>query len=120
MHFSLTLNPFLLYNFFTFCFDSYASAGFWPAGRRGAACSPYSDDECEQIITQLEALLDGDLEPEAQTRVIKMVNECEYCLEQLRIEKGLRQMIKNGLSSLAMNGSLLARIRTSIRAARGR
>jgi hypothetical protein len=48
--------------------------------------SPYTPEECEEIISKLEALLDGELDPEKQKEVEDMIHSCEFCLEQYNIE----------------------------------
>jgi anti-sigma factor (TIGR02949 family) len=80
--------------------------------------SPYSEEECQEIIQKLEALLDGELQPEQQQEIVEMVNNCEYCLEQYKLEKSLRQIIKDGFNSLIMNKSLVSSIRDRIRGVR--
>jgi len=76
--------------------------------------SPYSQDECEEIIAKLEELLDGELAPEQEEQVTEMVNSCEYCLEQYKLEKSMRKLIKNGFSNLKVSSSLVSGIRDRI------
>jgi anti-sigma factor (TIGR02949 family) len=77
--------------------------------------SPYSDEECDEIISKLEQLLDGELNGEKKKEVVEMVNNCEYCLEQYRIEKSLRNLIRKGFSNLMMGNSLVNSIKESIK-----
>ncbi|MBX3101671.1 MAG: hypothetical protein KF690_04115 [Bacteroidetes bacterium] len=81
--------------------------------------SPYSAEECEEIIAKLEDMLDGRLTGEEQKAFEEMVTNCQFCLEQYRIEKSLRQLIKNGFNNMVMSNKLVANIKSSIRAMRG-
>ncbi|MGQ9864042.1 MAG: anti-sigma factor family protein [Bacteroidia bacterium] len=56
--------------------------------------SPYSPEECEKILEQLEDFLDGTLPADQAQEVEKMVQACEYCSEQYSFEKRLREMLK--------------------------
>ena len=76
--------------------------------------SPYTESECEEIISKLELLLDGELDPEKQKEVEEMVNDCEYCLEQYKIEKSFRKLLKSGFSSLMDSNGLLSSIKQKI------
>lgn len=78
--------------------------------------SPYSEQECEEIIAKLEMLLDGELDPEKEKEVAKMVEDCEYCMEQYNIERKFRKLIKNGLGSVKISGNLAAGIMDRIKA----
>lgn len=65
--------------------------------------SPYSQEECDVIIKQLEELLDGELSEEEQSNIIKRIESCEYCLEQYKIEKSFRQILKDGVLNFTNN-----------------
>jgi anti-sigma factor (TIGR02949 family) len=80
------------------------------------ADSPYSEEECEEIIAQLEMLLDGELDPEKEKQVAKMVEDCEYCMEQYNIERKFRKLIKNGLNAVKFSGNLASGIMERIKA----
>ncbi|MCS7073325.1 MAG: hypothetical protein NZ108_02545 [Bacteroidia bacterium] len=80
--------------------------------------SPYSEAECEEIIAKLELLLDGELDPEKQKEVEQMVNDCEYCLEQYKIEKSFRKLLKTGFSNFFDSSSLLSSIKQKINSLR--
>lgn len=76
--------------------------------------SPYTEEECEEIITKLEEMLDGALEPEVEQKVMALVDKCQFCLEQYRIEKVLRNMIKSGYQNFLVSQQLVSRIRSRI------
>ncbi|MCE3008688.1 MAG: hypothetical protein LW884_10140 [Bacteroidetes bacterium] len=80
--------------------------------------SPYSEQECEEIIAKLEDLLDGRLDEGQCAAFEDMVNNCEYCLEQYRIEKSLRRLVREGLNNVVMSNKLIASIKNSIRSIR--
>ncbi|MDW8333982.1 MAG: hypothetical protein RMM53_07180 [Bacteroidia bacterium] len=82
--------------------------------------SPYSEEECEEIIAKLELLLDGELDPEKQEEVVKMIEECEYCMEQYNIERKLRRIIKNGSRKVDSPGNLVSGIMERIKALAGK
>ncbi|MDW8089470.1 MAG: hypothetical protein RMJ49_06955 [Bacteroidia bacterium] len=55
--------------------------------------SPYSQAECESIIQKLELFLDGQLHGKARAEVERLIADCEYCAEQYKLEKRLRQLL---------------------------
>lgn len=81
--------------------------------------SPYTDAECEEIITQLEALLDGEMDDRTEQEVQAMISNCNYCLEQYKIEKSLRDLVKDGFKKFNVSNNLLNAIKNSIKNARG-
>lgn len=80
--------------------------------------SPYSDNECDEIISKLEQLLDGELDVNKNQAFIEKLNSCEYCLEQYKIEKSIRSMIKSGFQNIMVSANLIKNIKNSIRQAR--
>lgn len=81
--------------------------------------SPYTEQECEDIIAKLEEMLDGEMVPEEQQKFQEMVENCQYCLEQYSIEKNLRKLLKTG-TSFRVNNNLVSSIKNSISAFRKR
>lgn len=77
--------------------------------------SPYSDEECDSIISKLEDMLDGQLDPNQQDEVQKMVDECEYCLEQYNIERSLRKLVKDGFKNIMVSNKLVDSIKNAIK-----
>lgn len=73
--------------------------------------SPYTEQECEEIISKLEALLDGELEGQSQEEIQRMIDNCEYCMEQYNLERSIRNVIRNGFSGIAASKNLLTNIR---------
>lgn len=80
--------------------------------------SPYSQQECEEIIAKLEQLLDGELDTQKEKDFVEMVNTCEYCLEQYRIEKSIRQLLKSGFKNIMASANLIKNIKENIRRTR--
>lgn len=80
--------------------------------------APYNDQECEDIISKLEQLLDGELDKDREKEVVEMVNNCQYCLEQYKIELSLRQLIKTGFHNMMVSNSLVNGIRNKIKSVR--
>lgn len=80
--------------------------------------SPYSEEECDEIIQKLEQLLDGELDTNRQDEVVQMIQSCNYCLEQYNIEKSVRSLVKNGFKNFKMSNNLITSIKSSIRNAR--
>lgn len=76
--------------------------------------SPYTDQECEEIIDKLEQWLDGELDAAKEQEFIDKVNNCEYCLEQIKVEKSLREAIKTGYRNLKMDTGLIGSIKSRI------
>lgn len=81
--------------------------------------SPYTEEECEEIIKQLEELLDGALPPDEQQKVLNRIENCEYCLEQYKIEKSFRQALKEGFQQFA-NSKVVQGIKETIRKIRNK
>ena len=80
--------------------------------------SPYSEEECDEIIGKLEALLDGELDETKQREVNSMVDSCEYCFEQYRIEKSIRSLMKTGFRNVMASANLIRNIKESIKRSR--
>ena len=76
--------------------------------------SPYTDQECEEIIDKLEQWLDGELDADKEQEFIDKVNNCEYCLEQIKVEKSLREAIKSGYRNMTMSTGLIGSIKSRI------
>ncbi|MCS7297365.1 MAG: hypothetical protein RMK19_03675 [Bacteroidia bacterium] len=55
--------------------------------------SPYSEQECEEIIQKLELFLDGQLKGKVKEEVERLIAQCEYCAEQYHFEKRLRALL---------------------------
>jgi len=81
--------------------------------------SPYSEQECDEIIMKLEQLLDGELDTSKQDEVMNMISNCNYCLEQYNIEKSVRSLVKNGFKNFKISNNLISSIRSSIKNVRG-
>jgi len=81
--------------------------------------SPYSEQECEEIIQKLEALLDGELDQEKEAEVQQLVENCEYCLEQYNVEQSIRKLIRKGFTNIKGPSSLVSSIRATIHKQRG-
>ena len=88
--------------------DPMKKVGVWSAD------SPYSEQECEEIIAKLEQLLDGELDTEKENEVRQMVEGCGYCLEQFKVEKKFRTFIKNGFGNVSFSSGLIDSIRKRI------
>ncbi len=58
--------------------------------------SPYSPEECEQIIQKLELFLDGQLKGKDREEIEQLISQCEYCAEQYQFEKRLRALLAQG------------------------
>lgn len=76
--------------------------------------SPYTDQECEEIINKLEQWLDGELDSDKEQEFIDKMNNCEYCLEQIKVEKSLREVIKSGYRNMTINSGLIGTIKSRI------
>lgn len=76
--------------------------------------APYSESECEQIIQELEALLDGALSPEEEQRVQALIDDCDYCNEQYNLERSIRSVLKKGFGNVMASTHLLSNIRSRI------
>ncbi|MCS6904718.1 MAG: zf-HC2 domain-containing protein [Bacteroidia bacterium] len=77
--------------------------------------SPYTPEECEEIISKLEALLDGELDPEKQKEVEAMIRSCEFCMEQYNIETSMRKIVKTALKNLNISKNLISTIKNLIK-----
>ncbi len=77
--------------------------------------SPYSEEECDVIIQQLTELLDGELPNDEQKKVIEKIDSCEYCLEQYKIQKSFKELIKVGFNNILVSNKLISSIKNSIK-----
>ncbi|MCS7188936.1 MAG: hypothetical protein RMJ66_07275 [Bacteroidia bacterium] len=77
--------------------------------------SPYSEQECEEIIQKLELFLDGQLKGKARDEVEQLISQCEYCAEQYRLEKQLRQLLSRSWKQVSHETQeIIARVRRRI------
>lgn len=77
--------------------------------------SPYSEQECEEIIQKLELFLDGQLQGKAKEEVERLISQCEYCAEQYSFERRLRDILKRGWNTLSTEAQdIVARVRRRI------
>jgi len=81
--------------------------------------SPYSDAECEAIILKLQAMLDQDKEVINDQEFMEKVKNCEYCLEQVEIEKSLKDLVKDKLKSMMVSANLMQSIREKLHFLKG-
>ncbi len=71
--------------------------------------SPYSPQECDLIIKNIEDLLDETLSEEEAVLMMKKLNECAYCLEQYQVEKNIRKLLKSVRSQIKRQEMLTLR-----------
>lgn len=77
--------------------------------------SPYSEQECEEIIQKLELFLDGQLHGKAKEEVEQLIAQCEYCAEQYQFEKRLREMLSRSWRAFSAEAQeIVARVRRRI------
>ncbi|MCX8112015.1 MAG: hypothetical protein N3E49_02280 [Bacteroidia bacterium] len=77
--------------------------------------SPYSEQECEEIIQKLELFLDGQLQGKAREEVEQLISQCEYCAEQYNFEKRLRAMLSRSWKAFSAEAQeIVARVRRRI------
>lgn len=76
--------------------------------------SPYTSEECEQIIQELEELLDGEISSEKATSIQEKINSCEFCLEQYNLERSFRALLKAKISQTIDSNQALKSLQNSI------
>lgn len=77
--------------------------------------SPYSEQECEEIIQKLELFLDGQLKGKAKEEVEQLISQCEYCAEQYSFEKRLRDILRRSWTAFSTEAQdIVARVRRRI------
>lgn len=77
--------------------------------------SPYSEQECEEIIQKLELFLDGQLQGKAREEVETLISQCEYCAEQYNFERRLREVLSRSWRAFSDEAqAIVARVRRRI------
>jgi len=77
--------------------------------------SPYSPEECEQIIQKLELFLDGQLKGKDREEIERLISECEYCAEQYQFEKRLRALLSQSWQRVSYEAQeIMERVRRRI------
>lgn len=76
--------------------------------------SPYSSEECEQIIQELEELLDGEISPEKAGDIQEKINSCKFCLEQYNLERSFRTLLKTKITQTIDSNQMLKSLQNSI------
>ena len=59
--------------------------------------------------------MDGELEDENEEEVRRMIDDCEYCMEQYNLERSIRGVIKNGFNNVFASQNLITNIRDKIK-----
>ena len=77
--------------------------------------SPYSQQECEEIIQKLELFLDGQLKGKDKQEVERLIQQCEYCAEQYSFEKRIRNLLARSWKQLSSDTQdIIASVRRRI------
>ncbi|MCZ2357215.1 MAG: hypothetical protein LC115_11120 [Bacteroidia bacterium] len=76
--------------------------------------SPYTSEECEQIIQELEELLDGEISQEKAESIQSRIESCEFCLEQYNLERSFRALLRNKVSQTIESNQTLKSLQNSI------
>lgn len=77
--------------------------------------SPYSEQECEEIIQKLELFLDGQLRGKERAEVEQLISQCEYCAEQYQFEKRLRELLSRSWKHISSEAQeIIASVRRRI------
>ncbi len=77
--------------------------------------SPYSQQECEEIIQKLELFLDGQLKGKDKKEVERLIQQCQYCAEQYSFEKRIRNLLTRSWKQLSSDTQdIIASVRRRI------
>lgn len=76
--------------------------------------TPYSPEECEELLLLIEQLLDGSIDEGKREFIIQKIKICPYCASQYHIEIKLRQLLKKEQKRVKPNTFLIQKIRQSL------
>jgi len=75
---------------------------------------PEHEPECTETLLEVEAYLDGEVDPALAERVTHHLSDCSPCLDRAEFRKHLKQMVRDKCTERAVPDSLVTRIRQLI------
>lgn len=71
--------------------------------------------DCEKFLHLINLLLDNEADQQEEAYISDHIEECAPCLEQLELEKQLRQMLKTRIEHREVPTELIESIKNKIK-----
>jgi mycothiol system anti-sigma-R factor len=69
------------------------------------------NDECRQVLEQVELYLDGELGPDLRARIDEHLGKCSPCMDHSDFQRHLKELLRAKCGCDQVPGDLLERIR---------
>ena len=75
---------------------------------------PESEPECTETLLEVEAYLDGEVDPALAERIAGHLTDCSPCMDRAEFRKHLKELVQSKCTERAVPDSLVTRIRELI------
>jgi len=75
---------------------------------------PESEPECTETLLEVEAFLDGEVDPALATRIRGHLGDCSPCMDRAEFRKNLKELVQSKCIEREVPAALLDRIRQLI------
>ena len=73
-----------------------------------------SKHNCKEVADNIYLLLDGELGPEEEKRLIAEVKKCSHCLEHYNLDKTFKDFVKAKMEKKCCSEALKSEIKSKI------
>src|SRR5438552_4045333 len=85
------------------------------AERTGSMSNAKLEQNCQQILLEMDQYLDNSLAADERGKVLAHLNECSACSQELEARKNLRSRLRSSVKSIQTPPFLESRIRANLR-----
>lgn len=78
-------------------------------------CGDPHDAACLEVLDQMYAYLDGEVDEVARTAILRHLDECAPCLRQVGLERAVKALVQRSCTGHAAPEQLRVQIVTRIR-----
>jgi mycothiol system anti-sigma-R factor len=71
---------------------------------------PECEPECTETLLEVEAYLDGEVDPSLAKRIDTHLSDCSPCMDRAEFRKHLKELVHDKCTERAVPDSLLTRI----------
>jgi mycothiol system anti-sigma-R factor len=71
---------------------------------------PECEPECTETLLEVEAYLDGEVNPSLAERIDHHLSDCSPCLDRAEFRKHLKELVRDKCTERSVPDSLVARI----------
>jgi mycothiol system anti-sigma-R factor len=75
---------------------------------------PECDPECTETLLEVEAYLDGEVDPSLATRIKDHLGDCSPCLDRAEFRKHLKELVRDRCTERSVPDALVERIKQLI------